>query len=163
MIEMRLADPETSPAERTFSRAVLKTGLCTGGLLIVVMFAALLAANRCPALEPYAFERNAVSYSLFVLLMLAPVCRFLASPSKMFASSMIAWLMLAAAYELAGLYFGNLFQAVFHTPLQVLAEGTVVYGVLAVGLWLVHMALYARNHPIRSRREFSANSARHAR
>ena len=37
------------------------------------MLGALVAANRVPALEKYAFERNGSCYTLFVLLMLAPV------------------------------------------------------------------------------------------
>lgn len=163
MIETQLVAPEDRVAGGKSSHPVFKTGLCTGALLIIVMFGALVAANRDPALEPYAFVRNAISYIVFVLLMLIPMCRFLTDPWKVFASSMIGWLMLAAAFDVAGFFFKDLFYAVSRTPLQVLVEGTVVYGVLATALWLAQMVLYARNHPIRPRRKVSTNTVRHVR
>jgi uncharacterized membrane protein YdjX (TVP38/TMEM64 family) len=67
--------------------ATLITGLYMGSLLIIVMLGALVAANRIPGLERYALERNAASYSLFVLFMLIPVFRFLNRPLQMFASA----------------------------------------------------------------------------
>jgi hypothetical protein len=149
--------------KRTGSLPVLKIGLCTGASLIGVMLGALVAANRCPALEPYAFERNAISYSAFVILMLVPVCRFLKDAGQMFASSMIGWLMFGAAYDVAGFFFKSLFNAVMHTPFQVLIEGTVAYGVFATSLWLAHMLLYARHHPIKAGRKVSTITARHVR
>lgn len=162
-----MSDVPFAPGDRIAggkpSHPVLTTGLCTGALLIIVMFGALVAANRHPALEPYAFIRNAVSYILFALVMLIPMCRFLTDPWKMFASSMVGWVMLAAAYNVAGFFFSNLFSAVSDTPLQVLVEGTVVYGVLAAALWLAQMVLYARNHPIRPRRKVSTTTMRHVR
>jgi len=160
MVDIRLVVPEDQASGGESSHPVLATGLCTGALLIIVMFGALLAANRYPPLEPYAFIRNAVSYILFALLMLIPMCRFLTAPWKMFASSMVGWLMLAAAYNVAGFFFINLFSALSDTPLQVLVEGTVVYGVLAAALWLAQMVLYARNHPIRPRRKVSPTTMR---
>jgi hypothetical protein len=127
------------------------TGLYTGTLLIIVMIGALFAANRIPGLEHYALERNAASYSLFVMFMLIPVCRFLNRPIQMFTSAMIGWTMFAAAYDIAGMYFGNLFD-VLRTPFEALIEGAVVYGVLAVGSWVGGMILHASRHPISPRR-----------
>ena len=74
------------------------TGLYTGSLLVIVMVGALVAANRIPGLERYALERNASSYSLFVIFMLIPVCRFLNRPIQMFSAGIIGWTMFAAAY-----------------------------------------------------------------
>src|ERR1700722_11418420 len=85
------------------------TGVYTGILLTVVMLGALVAANRMPALDKYAFERNAASYSLFVVLMLVPICRFLNSPVQMFVASIIGWVIFLAGYDMAGFYFHNLF------------------------------------------------------
>ena len=145
------------------SSGVLRTGLCTGAVLIIAMFGSLVAANRCPALEPYAFERNAVSCSFFALLMLTPVFRFLTNPLRAFASSMIAWLIFTAGYDLASLFFKNLFQALRLTPFQVLIEGTVVYAILGTSSWLVQMAWYARHHPVKRGRKLPAIPVRHVR
>lgn len=129
-------------------------GLYTGALLIVVMLGALVAANRFPVLEPYAFERNAAFGALFVLIMLLPVLRFLNRPRQMFAAAMIGWVLFAGVYNLAGLYFRDLFN-VLRTPFQALIEGTAVYGVLAGVSWVVGMLLHARHHPIAPRRKHS--------
>jgi hypothetical protein len=162
MIDTRLIAPEDPGAEVKPSHAVLKTGIYIGASLIIVMFGALVAANRFPGLEPYALERNAVSYSLFVILMLVPVCRFLTQPGRMFAAAMLGWVMFAAAYDLAGLFFRDLFQ-VLRTPLEALVEGAIVYGTFATILWVAGMVLHARHHPIAPRRKTSEGAARHVR
>ncbi len=140
------------------SGSVLRTGIYGGSFLILAMLGSLVAANRVPALEKYAFERNAVCYTIFVLLMLVPVLRFLTRPIQMFASAMLGWVMFAAAYDMAGLYFRDLFQ-VLRTPLQALVEGAVVYGFFSVGSWVCGMLLHARNHPVAPGRNSAAREA----
>ncbi|HTS13238.1 MAG TPA: hypothetical protein VMH00_14070 [Candidatus Limnocylindrales bacterium] len=137
------------------SHPALVTGLYTGTLLVIVMMGALVAANRIPGLESYALERNAASYSLFVLFMLIPVFRFLNNPLSLFASAMIAWLMFVVAYDIAGFVFKDLFD-VLRTPFQALIEGAVIYGVIAVGSWVGGMVLFARRHPIAPRRRHTS-------
>ena len=145
------------------SGSAIRTGVYGGALLIVAMLGALVAANRIPALEKYAFERNAACYTLFVLLMLVPVIRFLNRPLQMFGAAIIGWVMFVAAYDLAAFYFRDLFQ-VLRTPFQALIEGTVVYGILAVGSWVCGMLLHARRHPLTPGRKAAAReAARHSR
>jgi hypothetical protein len=132
----------------------LRTGLYTGALLIIVMTGSLVAANRLSWLDNRALERNAASYGLFVIFMLIPICRFLNRPVKMFASAMIAWSMFVLAYDIAGFFFRNLFDAV-RTPFVLFLEGAIVYGVCAVGSWVGGMALQARQQPIAPRRRRS--------
>ncbi|MGA3294862.1 MAG: hypothetical protein ABSE45_12875 [Candidatus Acidiferrales bacterium] len=148
--------------ESRTSHAVLWTGLYTGALLVVVMLGALVAANRMPAIEQYALERNAAFGGVFVLVMLLPVLRFLKRPKAMFASAMIGWVLFAGAYNLAGLYFQDLFD-VLRTPFQALVEGAVVYGVLAGSSWVIEMVLHARRHPIVPGRRVSRDAQNHTR
>jgi hypothetical protein len=129
------------------ARPTLCAGLITGLLLMLVLFGALVAANRVPSLEPYALERNAVSYTVFVLVMLIPVVRFLSQPIRLFASGMIGWVLFAAAYDVAGSVFRDLFD-VLRTPFEALIEGALVYGTIAVALWVCEMALHSRRNPI---------------
>lgn len=158
-----LQNLQPNPISPVLSGSVIRTGIYCGSFLIIAMLGALVAANRMPDLEKYAFERNASSYTLFVLLMLIPVVRFLTRPIQMFASAIIAWVMFCAAYDVAGFYFHDLFQ-VLRTPLQALVEGTVVYGFLAVGSWVCGMLLHARNHPVAPGRGAAAReAARHNR
>jgi hypothetical protein len=115
------------------------------------MLAALVAANRIPALENYAIERNAISYTLFVLLMLAPVCRFRKSSAQMFLSGVFGWVLFVAAYDVTGMVFHDLFQ-VLRAPFELLVEGIIVYGVLAVASWVARMIFSTRHEPIQHRR-----------
>jgi hypothetical protein len=144
-------EPSTHAAAAIRGRATFFTGIFTGFLLVVVMLAALVAANRIPALEQYALERNAISYTLFVLLMMAPVCRFRKNSLQMFLSGMLGWVLFVAAYQLAGMEFHDLFQ-VLRSPFELLIEGTIVYGVLAAASWVVRMISHARREPIQPRR-----------
>jgi hypothetical protein len=124
---------------------MLWTGVYLGALLNIVMIAALVAANRFPNLEPYALERNAASYGLFVLFLLIPVIRFRRRPPQMFAAGLVGWALFVAGYRIAGFYFHNLFQ-VLRTPLEALLEGCVLYGVAAVTFWVAGMIFEVRRH-----------------
>lgn len=140
--------------------ATLQTGLYMGSLLVIVMVGALVAANRLSWLDNRALERNAASYGLFVIFMLLPVFRFLNRPVQMFTSAMIGWVFFVIAYDIAGVFFRNLFQ-VLRTPFEALLEGAVVYGVFAVGSWVGAMVLHARTHPIAPRRRRTDREAHH--
>ncbi len=151
------------PSRPATSGSVFRTGVYCGSLLVVATLGALVVANRAPSLEKYAFERNATCYTLFVLLMLVPVVRFLTRPIQMFASAMLAWGIFVVVYDAAGFYFRDLF-VVLRTPLQALAEGTVVYGIFAVGSWVCGMLLHAMNHPVaKGRHSNSRETVRHNR
>ncbi|MGB8524049.1 MAG: hypothetical protein WCD43_13875 [Candidatus Acidiferrales bacterium] len=147
-------------AQKPLPRPALWTGLYAGTLLVMVMFGALVAANRLPWLDNRALERNAASYGLFVIFMLIPVVRFLNRPIQMFTSAMIAWVMFVIAYDIAGMLFRNLFQ-ILRTPFQAFIEGAVVYGVFAVGSWVGAMVLHARHHAIAPRRRHDDPAAHH--
>ena len=141
------ANSEGLSRTRTSVHPAFVLGLYTGAALTVVMLGSLVLANRVPALEPYAFERNAVCGALFVMLMLVPVLRYINRPVRMFVASMTAWVLLSAAYDLAGMYFRDLF-VVLRTPAEVLTEGAVAYGVIAVASWVCCMIFHARRHSI---------------
>ena len=147
-------------ALKPLPRPALWTGLYTGTLLVMVMFGALVAANRLAWLDNRALERNAASYGLFVIFMLIPVVRFLNRPVQMFTSAMIAWVMFVVAYDISGMFFRNLFE-VLRTPFQALIEGAVIYGVFAVGSWVGAMVLHARHHAITARRRNHDPAAHH--
>ena len=132
-------------AQKPLPCPALWTGLYTGVLLVMVMFGALVAANRLPWLDNRALERNAASYGLFVIFMLIPVVRFLNRPIQMFTAAMMGWVMFVFAYDIAGMYFRNLFEILRRTPFQALIEGSMIYGFLAVVSWVGGMVLHARH------------------
>ena len=122
-----------------------------GGLLIVVMVVALFVANRVPGTERYALERNAIFCALFFICMLIPIARYFNHPMPMFMSAMIGWVIFVIAYDITGMFYQNLFQVLRH-PFEAFIEGTIVYGVAAIGAWVIGMCLVARQHPIAPRR-----------
>jgi hypothetical protein len=154
--------PSEPRSEIRRSHPALRTGIYTGALLILTMLGGLVTANRMPDLERYALERNAIFYTLFVMLMLVPVCRFLNRPRQMLTASVIGWVLLVGAYDLAGFYFHNLFE-VLRTPFQALVEGAVVYGVLAGASWVAGMLFHARRHPILPGRRRAGSETPHSR
>jgi hypothetical protein len=163
-----LNDPEqpsagkpSLPPDSEGIRSAFVTGAYVGALLVIVMSAALVAANRIASLEPYALERNAASYGAFVILLLIPVIRFLRRPLHMFVAAIVAWVLFVGAYNIAGFYFRNLFE--LRTPFQALIEGGLGYGLFAVAVWVVKMGLYARRHAIAPRRRRVHHVAHHRR
>lgn len=165
MIEIQSTEFRGGPHQEpgaSVSHPGLVTGLYMGTLLVIVMLGALVAANRIPGLEQYALERNAASYSLFVLFMLIPVFRFLNRPLRLFSAAMIGWSVFVIAYDIAGMVFHNLFQ-VLRTPFQAFIEGAVIYGVISVGSWVGAMVLQARRQPIAPGRRRSPQVDTHER
>lgn len=136
------------------TRAGMKTGIITGSLLVLDMVAALIAANRIPALEPRALERNVAFCGFFVIIMLYPIFRFLNRPMQLFGSAMLGWSIFLVGYKLAGLYFVNLF-VVLRAPLDAFLEGALVYGIIAAVTWVAIMILQARKQPVVPRRRSS--------
>ncbi len=155
--------PATSGVRPNALQQALIMGCYTGAMLTVAMLGSLVVANRIPTLEPYAFERNAACYALFVMLMILPVLRFLNRPVRMFVASMTGWVILSIAYDIAGVYFHNLFVVLQRTPFEVLTEGAILYGVLAVAAWVCRMIVHARRHslaPVRRARAGTISSHR---
>jgi hypothetical protein len=140
----------------------VRVGLYTGALLTIVMVGSLIAANRLSWMDSRALERNGASYGLFLAIMLIPIFRFLNRPLKMFSSAMLAWGFFVIAYDIAGMFFHSLFQAL-RSPFEAFLEGAVVYGVCAVGSWVGGMVLLTRQHRIAPRRRRSDFFATHHR
>jgi nitrate reductase gamma subunit len=132
----------------------VRVGLYTGALLTIVMIGSLIAANRLSWLDNRALERNGASYGLFLAIMLVPIFRFLNRPLKMYYSAMLAWGIFVIAYDIAGMFFHSLFQAL-RSPFEAFLEGAVVYGVCAVGSWVGGMILLTRRHRVAPRRRRS--------
>ena len=130
----------------------LRTGLITGGLLVVVMLASLFAATRVPGFESFAGTRNDICRALFGLIMLIPIFRFLHLPRRMFASALIGWVIFVVGYDFAGMYFSDLFTTLGHTPFELFILGAVFYGVVAAISWVAWMVLVAAHEPVAPRR-----------
>ncbi len=130
---------------------VLRIAMLTGIYLTTVMVASLFIANRVHFLEPFADARNAASYVTFIVVMLVPLAVFVRRPAQAFAASTGAWLVFTAMYWLAGMYFERLHLR-FPRPFHAFVLGAILYGAVAVALWVASMAMEARRVPIAARR-----------
>jgi hypothetical protein len=131
---------------RVWCHPVLRLGLVTGISLTGVAAAWLLVANAVPSLERFAVLRNLAAAVLAGLLMLAPVCRFLKSPARIFLSGVIAWTFLSVAYRAIEIPFSHLATRLGAFHLFML--GAVIYGLLAVIDWVAQLVLMARHQPL---------------
>src|SRR5271163_1953921 len=158
------AHPIPAQAETTLKvvSPAVRVGLYTGGLLTIVMIGSLIAANRLSWLDNRALERNGACYGLFLAIMLVPIFRFRNRPLKMFYSAMLAWGIFVIAYDIAGMFFHSLFQAL-RSPFEAFLEGSVIYGLCAVGSWVGGMILTTRQHRIAPRRRSSDFFSTHQR
>jgi hypothetical protein len=121
-------------------------GACFAGIAV----AWVLVANRAPSLSQFAFERNLITCGAIGALMLLPFFLFMGSPARIFLSGVIAWTILALAYQVLELLFGRLGTRLGAFHLFVL--GAVVFGVMAALDWVALLLLAARRNPIAATR-----------
>lgn len=143
-------DPKhTSP----FQAPLVRTGLFTGVVLSFVMTVSLYLANRVPALERLATERNSACSGIFFVVMLIPAIRFRRRPVELFTSGMLAWVVFTLAYIGAANFYDNLYESLHTTPGIMLAYGAGAYGIVSVVSWVLQMVRSAlREAPTPSRR-----------
>jgi hypothetical protein len=144
----------TQPSEMrlfTWHHPCVVLGTIVGACLAGVAVAWLLVANRAPSLAQFAAERNAMAIAAIGILMLLPFLLFLGSPKRIFVSGVIAWTILALAYDVLELLFGRLGTRLGSFHLFIL--GTIVFGMLAVLDWVAILLLSVRRSPaVASRR-----------
>lgn len=126
----------------------MRTGVIAGAYLSGVMAVALLAANRLPALEPFADLRNWICRGVFLIFALVPVGTFFRAPWHLFVSGSSGWLVFTLGYSLAGAFFDNLHTRLNISTLQMLLVGAGCYAVLAAALWVAESAKLVIEHVI---------------
>ena len=114
--------------------AAIRTGVYAGVGLALVFTIWVFAANRVPALESMAQERNLAAAAALLLFAGVPVLRFLRMPGHLLASSLIAWSILAITYRLLSIYFWGLNDR--YSAVQVFTLGAVLYMILATLSWI---------------------------
>ena len=113
-------------------------GVCLAGMAV----AWVLVANRAPALERFALERNLIAAIAVGVFLLVPVFGFLRSPARIFLSGIIAWTILSITYSAMGNGFPRLEERLGAFHLFML--GAAVIGLLATTVWVAQMVLLAR-------------------
>jgi|ERR1700682_3895735 len=125
-----------------FQNAATRTGVYCGVGLALIFTTWVFVANRMPALEGFALERNLAGALAMGLFAAIPVLRFLRFPGHLLASSLVAWSILSLTYRLLCIHFWGL--TARYTAVQILTLGAVVYMILATIAWIAACIWRAR-------------------
>lgn len=106
----------------------------TGVALAIGFTTWLYVANRVPAFESVALQRNVIAATVLGVIAALPVLRFLRSPGNLLVSSLIAWGILCFTYRGLCVLFSDL--ADRYSAPQIFALGAVVYMLLATLSWI---------------------------
>jgi len=117
-----------------FRGTAMRTGLYVGFCLSLVFVVWLVLANRAPALERFAFQRNAGAAAAVCFFGLIPFLRFHRNPGRLWASGVLAWLLFSLSYRLACFFFAGLVER--YSAFQVFMLGAVVYTLMSTICWI---------------------------
>jgi uncharacterized membrane protein required for colicin V production len=131
---------------RAFRNAPVRLGVYIGVCLSVIFTGWLIVANRAPLLERFALERNVAAAALIVLVAVIPILRFLRAPRSLLLSGLISWTILSFIYRILCLFFSDLDD--WHTTLEVLMVGIVLYLIAATVSWLVAVIHRVRHQEV---------------
>ena len=131
----------------------IRTGVWSGVGMIVVFIAWLLIANRMPASERFALERNVVAAAILAILFMIPVVRFMWRAGRLLASSLTAWWLFSLSYRLLCIAFTGLPER--YTPMRVFILGSVVCMILATLSWIVTLVWRTRESHMASHHRVS--------
>ena len=133
----------SQPSDAEFLRnPVTLTGFFAGLGLSLVFVVWIYLANRVPALETFALERNAIAAACLGLIALFPVFKFRRSPKLLLFSSLIAWAIFTLTYRLLCAIFWALSD--WRTTFQIFMEGVIVYLIVATACWLATLLARVR-------------------
>jgi hypothetical protein len=141
----------TAPVLR---HTAVRTGLYEGVGLSTIFVAWIFVANRLPAAQSFALERNLVTLALLAVVALYPVARFLRDPSRLWAASLLGWAIFSLTYGLMAFFHEGLRE--HFGGFQVFVLGAIANMILATVDWLgnivwrVWSAAHSENgqHPV---------------
>lgn len=133
---------------RPFRSSAWRTGISVGVCLSFVLIAWLFLANRVPALDRFAWERNLVAVAAAGLFAVLPVMRFVRSPGRLFLSGLVGWTILSFVYRVSGIYFSAL--AARMGAFHLFMLGSVLYSFAAVLAWIGSALLGVRGEHVSS-------------
>jgi hypothetical protein len=129
-----------------FKNAAIRTGVYSGVGLSLVLVAWIFVANRFPALDNFASERNFAAALALGLFAAVPILRFLRLPGPLLASSLIAWSLLCVTYRALCISFSGL--AARYSAVQIFTLGAVLYMIFATLSWIVTCIWRARESDV---------------
>ena len=131
----------------------IRIGTWSGVSMAVVFVAWLYIANRMPASENFAIERNVITASILAILFMIPVVRFMWQARRLLAASLTAWWIFSLVYRLLCIVFSGL--AGRYTPMRIFILGSVVCMILATLSWIVTLVWRTRESHMASHHRVS--------
>jgi len=117
-----------------FRGPAMRTGVYVGAIFSLILTAWLFVANRMPALEGFALERNAAAAVALGFFGLIPILRFHREPGRLWASGATACLLVSLTYWLLSLFFTGLAER--YSAFQVFMIGAVAYTIVSTICWI---------------------------
>jgi len=114
--------------------ASVRTGLYVGVFLSIAFSGWVIVANRVPALDRFALERNLAAVALLGLLAAIPVLRFWRLPGNLLASSLVGWLFFSLTYRILCMEFPGIEER--FSAVQIFMLGAVSYMLIVTVSWL---------------------------
>ena len=112
----------------------VRTGACSGIGLAIAFIAWIYVANRVPAFDRMALQRNAIATAVLVFFFLIPIVRFMWQPGRLLVSSLISWSIFTFAYLVLCMNFNAL--ATRYSAMQIFILGAIVCMILATLSWI---------------------------
>ena len=131
----------------------LRTGLFAGVSMALVFITWLFVANRVPASEKFALERNVIAVSVLAILFIVPVVRFMWQAGRLLAATLTTWWIFSLCYRLICIGFSGLPER--YTPMRVFILGSVVCMILATLSWIVTLVWRTRESHMASHHRVS--------
>ncbi len=113
----------------------VRTGVYAGVGMVLVFLTWLFVANRVPALDRVAMQRNAATAAILAILFMIPIVRFMWHPGRLLTSTVIAWSVFSLCYRALCIPFTALSER--YSAMRLFTLGTVVCMILATLSWIV--------------------------
>lgn len=120
--------------EASLRNPAIRMGLCIGATLSAIFMAWVVVANRMPALEGFAMQRNVAAEAALGFFALLPVIRFMRRPGRLLISGVVAWSLLSLAYWATSLHFVGLAER--WSTFEIFTKGGLGYLIAATLAWV---------------------------
>ena len=121
-------------AKAALRDAALRMGMWIGVCLSAILVAWIMVANRIPALEAFAMQRNVAAEAALGFFALLPVVRFMRRPRRLLFSGGVAWSILSLTYWAMGLHFVGLAER--WSTFEIFTKGCLGYLIAATLAWV---------------------------
>lgn len=131
---MSLGRHVSAIAKAALHNATLRMAVWIGLCLSAIFVTWIVVANRMPALEGFAMQRNVAAEAALGFFALLPVVRFMRRPRHLLFCGGVAWSILSLTYWAMGLHFVGLAER--WSTFEIFTKGCLGYLIAATLAWV---------------------------